>query len=85
MLFGPDKCHLPIPLSGALHDDLTALKTGVCCPLPHPDASGRQIIWYPMAKSTFEGYTVGSLVRPDAMECKKPSACISDTKPRIFP
>lgn len=50
-------------LSGALRDDITALEAAVICPLPHGDASGRQLLWYQLARNTFEGYTPDSLLR----------------------
>jgi hypothetical protein len=61
-LFGQGTYHLPMTLRGALRDDLTALMAGVCVPLPRRDASGRLLIWYPVARNTFEGYTVRSMV-----------------------
>lgn len=55
-------------LSGALRDDLTAIRTGVGIALPHCDSSGRQLVWYPVAMNTFEGYTIDSLVSSDILE-----------------
>lgn len=61
-LFGHEKFTLPMTLSGALCDDVIALQTGAFCLLPHPDLSGRRIIFSDVHRHTREGYTTESLV-----------------------
>mmetsp|Transcript_15784 Transcript_15784/g.28451 ORF Transcript_15784/g.28451 Transcript_15784/m.28451 type:complete len:544 (+) Transcript_15784:195-1826(+) len=62
-IFGPEKFYLPLTLDGALRDDMTALQTGLCVPLPERDASGRQVLWFTLCKITFQGFTLQSTLR----------------------
>jgi len=61
-LFGADKFHLPITLSGALRDDKVALEAGVYSIVPEHDASGRPILFYAPYRHTRDGYSRDSLV-----------------------
>jgi len=49
-------------LSGALRDDLVAIEAGMYYILPHPDISGRQIIYVEPKRHTRQGYTSESAV-----------------------
>jgi hypothetical protein len=62
-VFGPDKFVLRMTLSEALCDDLAAVETCVFRPLPHLDASGRQLLLAELCRHTREGYTSESMVR----------------------
>lgn len=62
-VFGDEKYLLPMTLSGALCDDITALETGFCCLLPRLDQSGRQLVFWEPRRHTKEGYTSESMVR----------------------
>lgn len=62
-LFGPEKFALCMSLSDALCDDLVAIKACVFRPLPHLDASGRQLLLAEPRLHTKEGYTTESMVR----------------------
>ena len=61
-LFGPDKYYLRMALSEAVRDDLAALRAGLFCILPHPDLSGRHLLFLEPTKHTREGYTSQSMV-----------------------
>jgi hypothetical protein len=50
-------------LSEALCDDLAAVEACFLCPLPHLDASGRQLLLVEPFRHTREGYTSESMVR----------------------
>lgn len=63
-MFGSDKFHLPMTLTGALRDDLAALGAGVYRLLPIRDSSGRQLILVEPCRNTGEGYSDESLVSP---------------------
>jgi hypothetical protein len=62
-VFGPDKFVLRMTLNEALRDDLAAVKACFFRPLPHLDASGRQLIFLEPSRHTREGYTSKSMVR----------------------
>jgi hypothetical protein len=64
-IFGPDKFHLSLTLQGGAFDDndFRALKSGTFCPLPQRDVSGRQLLWFTLARNDFQGYTSANLVR----------------------
>lgn len=62
-VFGEDKFVEKMTLSEALRDDLVALEAGMCCLLPYPDLSGRQVIYVEPKRHTREGYTSESMVR----------------------
>jgi hypothetical protein len=64
-VFGPDKYHLRMSLSEALRDDVVALETGVWSLLPHPDLSGRPLVYFQPSRHTGKGYTAESLVSRD--------------------
>ena len=61
-LFGPDKFVMRMTLSEALRDDLAAVKACIFRPLPHLDASGRQLLLVEPSRHTGEGYTSESMV-----------------------
>ena len=58
-VFGEDKFALPMSLSEALCDDLTALEAGILVLLPCLDSSGRQILFMNPDRHTREGYYFG--------------------------
>jgi hypothetical protein len=62
-VFGDDKYLLRMRLDEALKDDLTALEAGMCCVLPKPDLSGRQLLYISTKRHTREGYTSSSMLR----------------------
>jgi len=62
-VFGEEKFTLPMTLSEALRDDVTAIETGMYCLLPEKDLSGRQMIFLEPHRHTGEGYSAESLVR----------------------
>ena len=61
-MFGPQNFTLPLTLSEALRNDVTALETGFYCLLPHKDLSGRQIFYLEPRRHTGTGYSSDSLV-----------------------
>lgn len=61
-VFGSEKYTLPMTLSEALRDDLTALEAGVYCLLPQLDLSGRRLLYFAPWRHTREGYDSDSLV-----------------------
>jgi hypothetical protein len=61
-VFGEDKFTLPLTLSGALRDDIAAIKAGMYTLLPHKDLSGRQIIYLEPHRHTRKGYSSESMV-----------------------
>jgi hypothetical protein len=50
-------------LSGPLCDDLAAVEACTYHPLPHLDASGRQLVFIDPKRHTREGYSSESMVR----------------------
>ena len=62
-VFGPDKFVLQMTLSEALRNDLAAINACVLLPLPHLDASGRQLLLVEPRRHTRIGYTTESMVR----------------------
>lgn len=50
-------------LSEALRGDIVALEAGMCCLLPNPDLSGRQLLYISPKSHTREGYTSASMLR----------------------
>lgn len=61
-LFGLEKYTLRMTLSEALCDDVVAIQAGVFSLLPHPDLSGRYILFVQPCRHTREGYTSESMV-----------------------
>jgi len=68
-VFGPEKYLQRITLSEAMRDDFVALGAGVYTVLPHPDLSGRQILYMEPRCHTREGYSSESLVSVALVDC----------------
>jgi len=63
-VFGKDKFVMRMTLSEALKDDLVALEAGMYTILPHPDLSGRPLLYMEPQCHTREGYSSESMVSP---------------------
>lgn len=68
-VFGDEKFLLPMKLSGALREDLVAIQTGLYTLLPHPDVSGRPILFMEPRCHTRERYTSESMVSRRNLVC----------------